>query len=308
VARVANGKITVNKVPICLDQVIDRAVEISHPKIAIYGHTLKISKLPGQVHLAGDLVRLAQALSNVLNNAAKFTPSAGLITLAAGKSEGQVILTVSDNGVGISKDFQPRMFELFAQADESLARTESGLGIGLAMAREIVMLHGGSIEAHSDGPGCGSKVTLYLPALADCIPDKKRELQNARLPMANHDYRILLIDDNLDATESMGSLLKLLHYDVCTAQDAETGLQAAATFKPHLILSDIGLPGMDGYQLAPALRKAAGTRKMTLAAVTGYGLASDRARSLAAGFDYHLVKPLDADFLLDFVAQQVAFA
>jgi two-component system CheB/CheR fusion protein len=308
VARVANGKITVNKVPICLDQVIDRAVEISHPKIAIYGHTLKISKLPGQVHLAGDLVRLAQALSNVLHNAAKFTPSAGLITLTAGTSEGQVILTVSDNGVGISKDFQPRMFELFAQADESLARTESGLGIGLAIAREIAMLHGGSIEAHSDGPGCGSKVTLYLPALADCIPEKKRELQNTRLPMANHDYRILLIDDNLDATESMGSLLKLLHYDVRTAQDAETGLQAAATFKPHLILSDIGLPGMDGYQLAPALRKVAGTRKMTLAAVTGYGLASDRARSLAAGFDYHLVKPLDADFLLDFVAQQVAFA
>jgi CheY-like chemotaxis protein len=182
------------------------------------------------------------------------------------------------------------------------------LGIGLAIAREIAMLHGGSIEAHSDGPGCGSKVTLYLPALADCIPEKKRELQNTRLPMANHDYRILLIDDNLDATESMGSLLKLLHYDVRTAQDAETGLQAAATFKPHLILSDIGLPGMDGYQLAPALRKVAGTRKMTLAAVTGYGLASDRARSLAAGFDYHLVKPLDADFLLDFVAQQVAFA
>lgn len=306
VARVANGKIGVNKEPISLDRVIERAVEISHPKIAMSGHTLKISKPPDQVYLDGDLMRLAQALSNVLGNAVKFTPDSGLITLTAGKSEGQVFLTVRDNGLGISKDFQPRMFELFAQADESLARTQSGLGIGLAIAREIAVLHGGSIEARSDGLGCGSEVTLYLPARTNSAPDGKKESQDTTLPIANHDYRILLIDDNVDANESMSSLLKLLHYDVRTAQDAETGLRVAAAFKPHLILSDIGLPGMDGYQLAPALRKAAGTRKMTLAAVTGYGLASDRARSQAAGFDYHLVKPLDADFLLDFVARQVA--
>jgi CheY-like chemotaxis protein len=184
------------------------------------------------------------------------------------------------------------------------------LGIGLTIAHKIAILHGGTIESRSDGIGCGSEFTLYLPTTlnnaADKTADIKKELPVATALTENKDFRILLIDDNIDANESMGSLLKLLHYDVRTAKDAETGLDIAIAFKPHLILSDIGLPGMNGYQLVPALRKAAGARKMIIAAATGYGLASDRLRSQAAGFDHHLVKPIDADFLLNFVAQQFA--
>ncbi|HEV7616822.1 MAG TPA: PAS domain S-box protein [Burkholderiaceae bacterium] len=310
VARVANGKINASKEAITLESVIDRALEISHPKIAMYAHTLEVLKPSGPVYINGDLMRLAQALSNIVNNAAKFTPESGVIKLIAGQRYGQAFITVRDNGLGISRDFQPRLFELFAQADESLARTQSGLGIGLTIAHEIAILHGGTIESRSDGIGCGSEFTLYLPTTlnnaADKTADIKKELPVATALTENKDFRILLIDDNIDANESMGSLLKLLHYDVRTAKDAETGLDIAIAFKPHLILSDIGLPGMNGYQLAPALRKAAGARKMIIAAATGYGLASDRLRSQAAGFDHHLVKPIDADFLLNFVAQQFA--
>lgn len=306
VARVTNGKIIVSKETVSLDAVIERAVEISHPRIAMSSHTLQISKPPHPVYINGDLMRLAQALSNILSNAAKFTPESGLITIAAGRKGAEAFVTVRDNGLGINKDFQPRLFELFAQADESLARTQSGLGIGLAIAHEIVSLHDGTIEAHSEGIGRGSEFTFYLPVISPALPDPIMESPGSAAFSKNRDFRILLIDDNQDANESMESLLKLLHYDVRTASDAETGLDIAIEFEPHLILSDIGLPGMDGYQLAPALRKAAGNRKMILAAATGYGLASDRVRSLAAGFDYHLVKPLDADALLDFVAQQVA--
>jgi signal transduction histidine kinase/CheY-like chemotaxis protein len=306
VARVANGKINVSKEAITLDSVIDRALEISHPKIAMSAHTLEVLKPPGPVYINGDLMRLAQALSNIVTNAAKFTPESGIIKLIAGQRHGQAFVTVRDNGLGISKGFQPRLFELFAQADESLVRTQSGLGIGLTIAHEIAILHGGTIEARSDGIGCGSEFTLYLPMALNHAADKKKELPVATAFTETREFRILLIDDNVDANESMGSLLKLLHYDVRAAKDAETGLDIAIAFKPHLILSDIGLPGMNGYQLAPALRKAAGARKMIIAAATGYGLASDRLRSQAAGFDYHLVKPIDADFLLDFVAQQFA--
>jgi CheY-like chemotaxis protein len=304
VARVTNGKINVSKETITLDSAIDRALEISHPKIIMYAHTLEVLKPSGPVYINGDLMRLAQALSNIANNAAKFTPESGIIKLIARQRHRQAFVTVSDNGHGISKNFQPRLFELFAQADESLARTQSGPEIGLTIAHEIAILHGGTIEARSDGIGCGSEFTLYLPTVLTNMADKKKELPVATAFTENKDFRILLIDDNVDANESMGSLLKLLHYDVRTAKDAETGLDIAIAFKPHLILSDIGLPGMDGYQLAPALRKATGARKMIIAAVTGYGLASDRLRSQAAGFDYHLVKPIDADFLLNFVAQQ----
>lgn len=303
-ARAANGKINVSKEAITLDSVVDRALKISQPKIAMYAYTLEVLKPSGPVHITGDLMRLAQALSNIVNNAAKFAPESGIIKLIAGRRHRQAFVTVRDNGLGISEDFQPCLFDLFAQADESLARMQRGLRIGLPIAHGIAILHGGMIEAHSDGIGCGIEFTLYLPTALNNVADEKKELPVATAFAENKDFRILLIDDNVDANESMGSLLKLLHYDVRTAKDAETGLDIAIAFKPHLILSDIGLPGMDGYQLAPALRKAAGTRKMIIAAVTGYGLASDRLRSQAAGFDHHLVKPIDADFLLNFVAQQ----
>jgi PAS domain S-box-containing protein len=306
VARIANGKIGMVREAITLDAVIERALEISRPKIEAMSHTLKISRPSETIAIHGDINRLGQALANLLNNAAKFTPQSGTLSLYAGREDERTFLRVQDTGVGINPAFRPRLFQLFAQDDSAEARTQGGLGIGLAVAREIVSLHGGTIEARSDGPGRGSKFTIYLPTDA---PPEQVDVAPAVTGggvLENRQFRILLIDDNEDANESMGSLLKLLNYDVRTANDADSGLKAAVEFEPHLILSDIGLPGTDGYQLAPALRKAAGGRKLILAAATGYGLASDRSRSQAAGFDYHLVKPLDADSLLDFIAQQAA--
>jgi PAS domain S-box-containing protein len=306
VARIANGKIGMVPEAITLDAVIERALEISRPRIEAMSHTLKISRPPETIAIHGDIKRLAQALANLLNNAAKFTPQSGTLTLSGGRDGDRTFLKVQDTGVGINPAFRPRLFQLFAQDDSAEARTQGGLGIGLAVAREIVSMHGGTIEAASNGPGQGSEFTIYLPTDA---PPAQAAVAPAAAGMGvleNRQFRILLIDDNEDANESMGSLLKLLNYDVRTANDAESGLKAAVEFQPHLILSDIGLPGTDGYQLAPALRKAAGDRKLILAAATGYGLASDRSRSQAAGFDYHLVKPLDADSLIDFIAQQAA--
>jgi PAS domain S-box-containing protein len=306
VARIANGKIGMVHESITLDAVIERALEISRPRIEAMSHALKISRPPEIIAIHGDLKRLAQALANLLNNAAKFTPQSGTLTLSAGRQGDRTFLRVQDTGVGINPAFRPRLFQLFAQDDSAEARTQGGLGIGLAVAHEIVGLHGGTIEARSDGPGWGSEFTIYLPTEAPPEPVDAAPVISGTGILENRQFRILLIDDNEDANESMGSLLTLLNYDVRTANDAASGLKAAMEFQPHLILSDIGLPGTDGYQLAPALRKAAGNRKLILAAATGYGLASDRSRSQAAGFDYHLVKPLDADALIDFIAQQVA--
>ena len=306
VARIANGKIGMVHESITLEAVIERALEISRPRIEAMSHALKISRPPETIAIHGDSRRLAQALANLLNNAAKFTPQSGTLTLSAGREGERIFLRVQDTGIGINPAFRPRLFQLFAQDDSAEARTQGGLGIGLAVAREIVGLHGGTIEARSDGPGRGSEFTIYLPTEAPSESVDATPAVSGTGILENRQFRILLIDDNEDANESMGSLLKLLNYDVRTANDAASGLQAAVEFQPHLILSDIGLPGTDGYQLAPALRKAAGNRKLILAAATGYGLASDRSRSQEAGFDYHLVKPLDADALLDFIAQQVA--
>lgn len=306
VARIANGKIGMVREAITLDAVIERALEISRPKIEAMSHSLKISRPPETIPIHGDINRLAQALANLLNNAAKFTPQSGTLTLFAGRDGERTFLKVQDTGVGINPAFRPRLFQLFAQDDSTEARTQGGLGIGLAVAQEIVSLHGGTIEAKSDGLGRGSQFTIFLPTDAPPEQIEAKPVVAGAGVLENRQFRILLIDDNEDANESMGSLLKLLNYDVRTANDAESGLKAAVEFEPHLILSDIGLPGTDGYQLAPALRKAAGDRKLILAAATGYGLASDRSRSQAAGFDYHLVKPLDADALLDFIAQQAA--
>lgn len=309
VARIANGKISISREATTLGAIIEGAVEISRPRIEAMSHALRISRPAETIALHGDAQRLAQAVANLLNNAAKFTPLPGVITLSAGCDGERTFLRVQDSGVGINPAFRPRLFQLFSQDDNAVARTQGGLGIGLAVAHEIVSLHGGTIQANSEGPGLGSEFTIFLPA---DVPARPVDGVDAAPPVSgagvkeNRQFRILLIDDNEDTNESMGSLLKLLNYEVRTANDAESGLKAAVEFQPHLILSDIGLPGTDGYQLAPALRKAAGNRKLILAAATGYGLASDRSRSEAAGFDYHLVKPLDADSLLDFIAQQAA--
>lgn len=306
IARIQSGKINLSKAVVPLNEVVDRALEISRPKIEQGKHRLSVRKAPGSTRVFGDPMRLAQTVSNILNNAAKFTPPSGTITVQAGEHDDLAFIAVADNGAGISKEFQPRLFDLFSQADESLARTQSGLGIGLAIANQIISLHDGSIEVRSEGVGLGSEFIVKLPIADKETATMQQETADDEKAPAHHDFKVLLVDDNEDANESMAALLELIGYQVRTATDGATALEVAAEFEPQLILSDIGLPGMDGYQLAPALRKAAGERKVIIAAATGYGHASDRLRSQAAGFDHHLVKPLDADTLLSFVAQQAA--
>lgn len=302
-ARIDNGKMVLSLALLPVQALIDQALETSRPEIRAAGHRLDVqAALAPALWLHGDLTRLAQALSNVFDNAAKFTPDGGIITLGCHSADGHVCITVSDSGPGISAAFQPRLFELFSQADETLARSDGGLGVGLSVTRQILALHGGSITVCSNGTG--SKFTLRLPLARDMPQTTTGEPNVAPTPNARQGFRILLVDDNEDANESMAALLDMMEYDVRTATSGAVALTVAQEFAPQLILSDIGLPGMDGYQLAPALRRLAGERKVILVAATGYGHANDRARSEAAGFDHHLVKPLDADMLLEFVGSQ----
>ncbi|WP_344763028.1 hybrid sensor histidine kinase/response regulator [Actimicrobium antarcticum] len=306
IARLNTGKVAMTMAPLVWQHVIEQALEITAPKIRAAGHQLTLSIAPSAIRINGDLTRLVQALANVLNNAAKFTPGGGMIAVTCGQIDGHAFVVVRDSGNGISAPFKPRLFELFAQADESLARSDGGLGVGLAITREIMTQHDGSISVHSDGVGCGSAFTLQLPLAREGPISPTRETSIGSDNTTAEGFRILLIDDNDDANESMAALLDMMGYVVSTARDGTSALTMATQFKPQLILSDIGLPGMDGYQLAPALRTACGDRKLILVAATGYGNANDRQRSQAAGFDHHLVKPLDADVLLDFLALQAA--
>ena len=320
--RISSGKIAMHRSWVSVQHIVECALEISMPAMHAAHHQLIVDVKPTDLMVYADPMRLAQAVANVLDNAAKFTREHGIIAFDVGVVNANVFFAVRDNGIGFAADFAAHLFAPFAQADRSLARTRSGLGIGLAMAHQIVQLHEGTITASSDGEGCGSRFVLSVPILSKPVEHAEfstssshtnsptdRRSEELTVPTLNDKgagFRILLVDDNEDANDSMAALLELLDYDVRTATDGATALKTTSEFQPQLILSDIGLPGMDGYELAPALRKAAGSRKLVIAAATGYGHASDRARSLAAGFDHHLVKPLDADALLEFVAQQAA--
>ena len=307
VSRYHHGKIVLTPAALTLQALVTEAIDISRPAILAAGHRLDVPALPA-LALHGDLTRLVQALSNVLNNAAKFTPDGGIIKVGCVQHEGSVGISVTDNGAGIGATFQLRLFDLFSQADDTLSRSGSGLGIGLTITQQILALHGGSITVHSDGIGAGSRFTLLLPcADATAVPviTTKGPYMESTTNI-RQGFRILLIDDNEDANESMAALLELMDYEVRTATNSATALELTAQFEPQLILSDIGLPGMNGYQLAPALREIIGQRKVILVAATGYGNANDKQRSHVAGFDHHLVKPLDADMLLEFVARQAA--
>ncbi|EGF32348.1 integral membrane sensor hybrid histidine kinase [Oxalobacteraceae bacterium IMCC9480] len=305
VARYQHGKIVLSTTTLALQTLIAGAIDLSLPAIRAAGHQLELRAIPA-LTVQGDLTRLVQALSNVLNNAAKFTPAGGTITVDCIRADGCIGIRISDDGQGISAAFQLRLFDLFTQADDTLSRTGSGLGVGLTITQQIMALHGGDITVHSGGIGAGSCFILRLPC-ADAPPGSTtKETTMASSTAPPQGFRILLIDDNEDANESMAALLELMEYDVRTASDSAGALALAAQFEPQLILSDIGLPGMNGYQLAPALREITGQRKVILVAATGYGNANDKQRSQMAGFDHHLVKPLDADMLLEFVATQAA--
>jgi PAS domain S-box-containing protein len=293
VNRVTTGKIQLKceLVPIAL--VLERALESSSPLIQERKHHVEISFPEEPLLLHADPTRLAQVFLNLLNNAAKYTPANGLIQIS-GEAEGQnIVVRVRDNGIGIAPDLLPKVFDLFVQGSRSLDRAEGGLGIGLTLVREIVRLHGGSVSVSSAGVQQGTQFTVKLP-LVTRTRDQTRNGHGTDEPASSaRQRRILVVDDNSDSAESMALLLRASGHDVHTAHDGASALEQADAHKPEIVLLDIGLPGLSGYTVAKRLRELPGLGAVKLIAITGYGQEEDRKRSRDAGFDHHLVKPVD---------------
>jgi two-component system CheB/CheR fusion protein len=296
VSRITSGKIELHKAAVLLSDIVHDAVETSRPLIDQSRHTLTVS-LPGeQVTLEADSVRLTQVLANLLNNAAKYTDTGGHIWLTGRREGAGVVLSVRDNGMGIAADKLPRIFDLFTQADNRANRGQGGLGIGLTMARSLVEMHGGSIEAHSAGLEAGSEFIVRLP-----LPDGPAAGRAPQLGMPDDvplsGQRILVVDDNQDAADSLGLLLQADGAKVQVAYDGQAALAAAARFGPCTVLLDLGMPGMDGYEVARALRRDPRWQALRIIALTGWGQEADRQKTSATGFDFHLTKPIDLDAL-----------
>jgi CheY-like chemotaxis protein len=240
------------------------------------------------LYVTGDLARLVQSFGNVMTNAAKYTEAGGKIGIQMTGTAEAVKVVISDNGAGISAEFMPSIFDLFAQADRTLDRSQGGLGVGLSVVKKLVEMHGGTISAHSAGLGCGSVFEITLPRAA---PPQAQAGDSSTAPVSSR--RILVVDDNADAANSLSELLKLDGHATMPAFSAEDALSLSESFAPDVVLLDIGLPRMDGYEVAKQLRQSALRGNVTLIALTGYGQQEDRDRARAAGFDAHLVKPVD---------------
>jgi PAS domain S-box-containing protein len=304
VSRITSGRISLQKEPMALTPVVAAATEASRPLIEARKHTLETVLPDEPLLIEGDLTRLSQVVLNLLNNAAKYTPEGGHIRLAVAQEGGEVVIRVRDTGIGIPADLLPKIFDIFTQGDRSLDRPEGGLGIGLTLVRRLVQMHGGSVEAHSDGPGHGSEFVVRLPPLAGRAPGDSTA-QDAESSPLTGSRRVLVVDDNHDSAESMAILLEIWGHEVRTTYDGPAALALAAEYRPDVVLLDIGLPGMSGYEVAKRLRELPDLAGAILIAVTGYGQHSDRERSRAAGFDHHLLKPVEPARLQELLATPV---
>ena len=291
VSRITRDKIDLRKAVVDIDRVIESAVETSRPAIESGRHRLAIQPAGESLFVEADAVRLAQVFANLLNNAAKYTDEGGEITIRAEKEDGHVAVSVRDNGVGIAPGALARVFDMFMQGESARARGQGGLGIGLTLARRLVEMHGGEITASSDGMGRGSEFVVRLPlhAPVDAAAAPVAATVAARPALA----RVLVVDDNRDAADSLGALLRMLGAEVDVVHDGESALRAFGTQHPEVVLLDIGMPGMDGYEVARRLRERTDARDVLLVALTGWGQEKDRLNSKAAGFDHHLIKPAD---------------
>jgi signal transduction histidine kinase/response regulator RpfG family c-di-GMP phosphodiesterase len=303
VSRITRGKIQLRKETLEISDLICRVRDGVQGAVEEKDHRLDVT-LPGEpVYLEADPTRLEQILTNLLNNAIKYTEPGGRIALTAERDNGDVVLRVRDTGVGIAPEMLPTIFDLFIQGDRSLARSQGGLGIGLSLVRSLVQLHGGSVQATSEGLGKGSEFCIRLPALVDRpAPAPVDGEGSPSHPSAGRRVRILVVDDNDAAADSLAMLLRLWGHEVHTVYDGTTALEAASTQRPELVFMDIGLPGMDGYEVARLLRQRWDRNKMVLVAITGYGQEEDRRRAREAGFDLHMVKPVDPDQLQEVLA------
>jgi signal transduction histidine kinase/CheY-like chemotaxis protein len=302
VSRISRGKIELRRERVNLVRVVQGAVETSRPLIEEQGHELKVALSPEPVFLDADVTRLAQVFGNLLTNAAKYTGRGGRIDLTAERQGSEVVVSVKDTGIGIPVGKLQSIFEMFAQVEGALGRSQGGLGIGLSLAERLVEMHGGSITAHSDGPGRGSEFVVRLPVAVE-RPDDPPVGEDDGRPAATPRLRILVVDDNRDGAESLGLMLQILGHDVRTAYDGAEAVQAAGDYRPDVVLLDIGLPKLNGYDACRRIRERSWGRNMAVVAVTGWGQDEDKQRSKAAGFDRHLVKPVSVDALVNLLAE-----
>ena len=291
ISRASQGKMRLRRGRVAVQAVVETAVEASRPLIAEAGHRFAVHTPPERLYLDADPTRIAQVLSNLLNNAAKYTPAGGGIDLTVERQGDDVVLRVRDTGVGIPADDLPRVFDPFAQVGRNLDRAQGGLGIGLALVKRLVAMHGGSVRADSPGVGRGSTFEVRLPLAPSPAPEPQGPAADGgRRAQAR---RLLVVDDNVDGAESLAMLLAIAGHEVRTAYTGPDALTAAADFRPDAVLLDIGLPGMDGYQVAQRLRQQPDLAGAALVAVTGWGSDADKRRAQDAGFDTHLTKPVD---------------
>ncbi|HQU46385.1 MAG TPA: ATP-binding protein [Pirellulales bacterium] len=304
ISRIATGRIHLRLATVELNSIVNRAIAVSRPLIESRHHRISVSLCEAPIWLSADPVRLEQVLVNLLNNAAKYTGQGGQIWLTVRRFEAEVKIRVKDTGAGIEPAMLPRIFDLFTQAERSLDRAQGGLGIGLALVRSLVELHRGSVTAISGGLGTGSEFIVCLPLvpLPMQVADQGPPSVTERAPQGS---RVLVVDDNMDLADSIATLLRLAGYEVRTAGTGPAGLEAARTYRPHVVLLDIGLPEMDGFEVARRIRQEHELKDIQLVALTGYGEEHHQRASSEAGFNQHLVKPVEAKRLLAILAELV---
>ena len=293
VSRVSQGKIELRREPIKLQAALQAAIEASRPLIEAAHHSFTLTMQEDVLWVDADLTRLAQVVSNLLNNAAKYTPEGGHITLNVSCEDEEVAIAVSDNGLGINAEMLPKIFELFTQVDANLERSQGGLGIGLALVKQLVQMHGGSIIAQSEGKGQGSTFTVRLPLAPAQLPFVEEQVKEQEAPVALLPMRVLIVDDNIASAKTVGWMVEMMGYEYELSHDGLDALAKARELKPDIILLDIGLPRMNGYDVCRELRKDPQFKDTVFIAQTGWGQERDRQEARDAGFDHHLIKPVN---------------
>ena len=300
VSRISRGTIELRRERVDIAGILNAAVEASSALIQRARHQLKVSPPRQPLLVEGDPTRLTQIVTNLLDNAAKYTDPGGRISLSAEREGEDAVIRVRDSGIGIAPDVLPRIFDMFTQAGMSMERTQGGLGVGLSLVERLVKLHGGQVSAYSGGPGQGSMFTIRLPALEahhHALPERPHVQVNS-----DQHCRILVVDDNEDSVDSLATLLRMLGHEVMTAEDGERALQVADEFRPDVAILDIGLPKVSGYDLAKRIRERSWARGIVLVALTGWGQEQHRRRSAESGFNHHLTKPVEFETLQQILA------
>jgi signal transduction histidine kinase len=300
ISRISQGKIELRKEQVELAAVVASAVETSGPLIEQMGHQFIVTLPQEPVLLDADLTRLAQILLNLLTNAAKYTERGGKIWLTANRQDSELMISVKDTGIGIAADHLPHIFEMFSQLDHSLAKAQGGLGIGLTLVKRLVEMHGGTVEPRSNGIGSGSEFIVRLPIVGPAASSQPVEKNGPAAVKTS--LRILIVDDNRDSADSLSLMLKMVGNTTRTAYDGEEAVISASEFGPDVILLDIGLPKLSGYEACRRIRQAARGAEIIIIAQTGWGQEGDRQRSRDVSFDYHLVKPVDPNILMELLA------